>query len=98
MPTLYHPDQNGHLVPNQMSEHKIKDLDYCGEGGLAPASKPQRSFIHGLCDELDYNCHALPFYVADIDYMTVAEASDIIELLIQERDEKRRDRGIYRRY
>jgi len=63
---------------------KAKDLSYMGMGGLAPATRPQRGYIHGLCDKTGYIETELPYHIKDLYDLTIVEASEVIEILKEE--------------
>lgn len=88
--------EDGHFFILDLPRGKIAELDYLGYGAFAPATKKQRQFIHGLCDELGYDCKDLPFSEPDVYNMTILEASEAIEFLKDERDSQRHEFGGYR--
>lgn len=79
---------------NLINEHRYEDmkgtietLDYMGEGPLAKATASQRGYIHGLCRVLniDDSCD-LPYHIKDVSDLTISEAAEVIEILIEIRD------------
>lgn len=63
------------------------ELDYTGDGGLAPCTGKQRGYIYGLLDKLgaepeDYGINGRD----GIRDLTIAEASELIERLKEDEE------------
>jgi predicted TPR repeat methyltransferase len=67
------------------TKKKATELEYMGEGALAPCTGKQRSFVHGLLNQLNEDLD--DYGVDDLKDLTITEISVLIDELKEKRDE-----------
>ena len=76
------------IVKYQEFRFEPDQLCYKNFSPLFDKAKPrQRGYIHGLSKKLNIDEYEnLPYYVKDIRYLSVRQAAEVIDILIEERD------------
>lgn len=78
---------------DELEKFKMKrnDLDYMGEGLLAPITNKQRNCIYGILNKIDKEPE--DYGVDSVSDMTLGEAKELIDQLMDDQDEYNQNRN-----